>query len=58
MSWFLENLSTVIVASILLVLVVLVLIKMTKDKKNGKSSCGGNCSSCRFHSDCHNEKWI
>ncbi|HBO03356.1 MULTISPECIES: FeoB-associated Cys-rich membrane protein [Lachnospira] len=38
--------GTVVVAAVLVCVVGLILKGMHKDKKNGRSSCGGDCSSC------------
>lgn len=40
------NIPSLIVLIILGILVYLIIHKMIQDKKNGKLSCGGNCSSC------------
>lgn len=42
--------GTLVVGGILLVIVVLIIRGIVKDKKSGKSSCGGDCSHCR---GCH-----
>ena len=39
--------GTVIVGGVLAVIVGLLIWKMIKDKKAGKSSCGGYCAHCR-----------
>ena len=39
--------GTVIVDGVLAVIVGLLVWKMIKDKKAGKSSCGGDCAHCR-----------
>ncbi len=39
--------GTVIVGSVLAVIVGLLIWKLIKDKKAGKSSCGGDCAHCR-----------
>ena len=39
--------GTIIVAGILVVIVAAILFGMRKDRKNGKGSCGGDCSKCR-----------
>ena len=39
--------GTVIVGGVLAVIVGLLVWKMIKDKKAGKSSCGGDCAHCR-----------
>ena len=38
--------GTVIVGGVLAVIVGLLIWKMIKDKKAGKSSCGGDCAHC------------
>lgn len=38
--------GTVVVVAVLVCVVGLILKGMHKDKKNGRSSCGGDCSSC------------
>lgn len=43
--------ATIIVGGILLAIIGLVIWKMVRDKKNGKSSCGGDCAHCK--SNCH-----
>ena len=39
--------GTVLVGGVLAVIVGLLIWKMIKDKKAGKSSCGGDCAHCR-----------
>lgn len=46
------NLSTLIILIILIALVILIIRSMIKDKRNGKSSCGGNCGACGSNSLC------
>lgn len=43
--------ATWIVGGILVVIVGLIVWKMLRDKKNGKSSCGGDCAHCK--GGCH-----
>lgn len=42
--------GTVIVAGALACIVCLIIRSLIRDKKQGKSSCGGDCSRCR---GCH-----
>ena len=42
--------GTVIVLIILGIVVALIVRSMVRDKKNGKSACGGDCSHCK---GCH-----
>ncbi|MBP5306088.1 MAG: FeoB-associated Cys-rich membrane protein [Lachnospiraceae bacterium] len=43
-----ENLGTIVVSLILILAVVLIIRSMINDKKQGKSSCGGNCAGCKM----------
>ena len=45
-SWFAANWGTIVVLLVVILIVGLVLRSMHKDKKAGKSSCGGNCGAC------------
>lgn len=44
--------GTIVVLAALVAVVGLIIHKMVKDKKAGKSSCGGDCAHCggRCHS--------
>ena len=46
--------GTTIVLLVLCVIVGAVIYKMVKDKRSGKSSCGGNCAGCGMA--CHQSK--
>ena len=39
------NFSSVIVSIVLIIIVLLAIRSIIRDKKNGKSSCGGSCGS-------------
>ena len=56
MTWLKSNLSTIDITLVLIVIVGLILRSMVRDKKNGKSSCGGNCGGCSGCSACHPTK--
>lgn len=43
--------GTVIVGTILAVIVIMIIYSMIKNKKSGKTQCGGDCSKCGGH--CH-----
>lgn len=47
------NLPTVLVAMGLAIIVALIAVKLIRDKKNGKSSCGGSCGGCPSAGFCH-----
>lgn len=46
--------GTAIVLLVLCAIVGAVIYKMVKDKRSGKSSCGGNCAGCGMA--CHQSK--
>lgn len=45
--WISNNIGTIAVSTMLIIIVAVVIISMVKDKKKGRSSCGGECSRCR-----------
>ena len=50
------NLSTFLVLLVVCGCAGLACRSIYKDKKNGKSSCGGSCGHCGSHSMCENPK--
>jgi uncharacterized membrane protein SirB2 len=52
MTWISANISTIVVAFIVLGIVALVLRKMFNDKKRGVTSCGTSCSGCAMAGSC------
>lgn len=50
------NLSTFLVLCVLILIISLCVRTIIKDKKSGKSSCGGNCGGCGSASLCHHSK--
>lgn len=50
------NVSTVIVALVLIAVIVLIIRSMLKDRKAGKNSCGHKCSGCAMAGQCHSFK--
>lgn len=55
-TWLSQNIPTVIICTALLLIVVWIIFGMVKDKKKGKSSCGGSCGSCPMSGKCHPPK--
>lgn len=47
-----NTLATAIVCLVLALLVTGAIAVIVRDKKNGKSACGGNCSHCAMHGEC------
>ena len=51
-TWIMTNLGNIAVTLILIVIVSAVIFKLITDKKNGISSCGGNCAHCGMCVSC------
>ena len=47
-SWIMGNIGTIIITFFLILMVTGIIISLTKDKKRGISSCGGNCAHCKM----------
>ncbi len=45
-SFLAANLANLLVCAVLLLVVGLVIRTLVRDKKAGRSSCGGSCGSC------------
>lgn len=45
-AWIAKNIGTILICLVLILIVAAIIRSMVKDKKAGKSSCGGNCSHC------------
>lgn len=52
LTWISANLGSIVVFLILVSIVTAVIYKMIKDRKNGISSCGGNCAKCGMCGSC------
>lgn len=55
-NWISQNLSTIVVALIILAALCIAVMYIIKNKKNGKSSCDGNCSGCMMNGKCRDNK--
>lgn len=44
--WLSENWGTLLISAVLVVIVALVIWSLVRGKRQGKSSCGGNCAGC------------
>ena len=45
-AWIAKNIGTILICLVLILIVAAIIRSIVKDKKAGKSSCGGNCSHC------------
>lgn len=52
LTWFMENMATIIISMVLVLVVAAILVSMVCGKRKGKSSCGCGCGSCPQGSLC------
>ncbi len=50
--WLKENLATILVCLLLALIVFFIVRGMIRDRRAGKSSCGGNCAGCGICGKC------
>ena len=53
LAWFSANLINIVLTAVIVLIVGLLIFVMVRDKKAGKSSCGGNCANCASCGGCH-----
>ena len=53
LQWISMNIGTILISLVLLAVVGLIIRSMIRQKKQGKSSCGGNCAGCAACGACH-----
>ena len=51
-----DNAGTILISLALIALVTGIIIRLRRDKKQGKSSCGGNCGHCPMGGQCHGQR--
>ncbi len=56
LSWLTANIGTVLITLLLIAIVAVIVVKLRKDKKKGRSACGGNCAHCAMSGTCHQKK--
>ena len=52
LAWFSVNLINIALVAVLALITGFLLYSVIRDKKKGKSPCGGNCSACGTCSGC------
>ena len=52
LTWITANIGTILVTLLLILMVAGIIRSMIKDKKQGKSSCGGNCAHYKMCAGC------
>lgn len=50
LSWLSANVGNIVIIAALVTIVTLIIVSMVRGKRQGKSSCGGDCSAC--HGGC------
>lgn len=53
--WISANLASLLVGLLVFAAALAAVIKIMRDRKNGKSGCGGNCAGCAMRGACHKE---
>ena len=53
LTWLAVNWINIVVLAVVILVVGLVIRSMIRDKRAGKSSCGGNCGSCAGCAGCN-----
>lgn len=53
LNFFIHYGGTIFVGLLVFIVVLLIVLKMRRDKKKGRSSCGGNCGHCPSSGMCH-----
>lgn len=56
LQWISANIGTIVICIVLLAVVGLIVRYLVRQKKQGKSTCGGNCAHCAMHGSCHTHK--
>jgi len=51
--WLAANAGTIVVCVLVLVIAALAVRTLIRDKRRGKSPCGGSCSGCAGCGACH-----
>ena len=54
-AWSSNNLGTILITLVLILIVAGVIYSIVRDKKKGKSLCGGNCGHCAMGCSCHKQ---
>jgi len=54
-AWISNNLGTILITLVLILIVAGVIYSIVRDKKKGKSLCGGNCGHCAMGCSCHKQ---
>lgn len=53
LSWFAQNIGTILISLGLALIVLAVIGKLVRDRRRGRTSCGCNCAHCAMAGSCH-----
>ncbi len=53
LTWLSANMVNIVLIAVLVLITGLLIYSMIRSKKQGKSSCGGNCSACGACNGCN-----
>ncbi len=56
LDFIVDNLGTILITVVLVTILAAIAVKLVRDKRKGKSSCGGNCAHCALGGSCHSDK--
>lgn len=56
LDFIVDNLGTILITVVLVTILAAIVVKLVRDKRKGKSSCGGNCAHCALGGSCHDDK--
>lgn len=56
LDFIVDNLGTILITVVLVTILAAIVVKLVRDKRKGKSSCGGNCAHCALGGSCHGVK--
>ena len=55
MQGIMDNAGTIAVTLLLAGVITAIIFKLRKERKQGKSSCGGTCGCCPMAGSCHKQ---
>lgn len=54
LDWMMSHIGTILVCGVLAAVVAVAIVSVLRDRKRGKSACGGCCAHCAMN--CHSHK--
>ncbi len=55
-TWIAQNIGSIVITLLLIFIIAGIIFRLIKDKKQGKSTCGGNCAHCQMCAGCCGER--